>query len=193
MTTWEKEWLVSIRPSDLVFCIEGLIDIQPYVPAWFSRQFVYSQGVLGHPGRIRGRIEDAILQDALHAWLFFFAVNIGTSFRLPQYSVPIYTSVLVEWYAINRTSFRFALRDQLFEVGVVTDSNTDGLINCEHLEAYVHGACEWKIGLYEDGFDCYVPFNNYKYGVENQSFIARRKGQHNCNHPSRVSSSLSRP
>ena len=27
LTTWEKEWLVSIRPSNLVFCKEGLIDI----------------------------------------------------------------------------------------------------------------------------------------------------------------------
>ena len=48
LTAWEKKWLVSIRPSDLVFCREKLIDIQPYVPARFSRQFGYSQGMLEH-------------------------------------------------------------------------------------------------------------------------------------------------
>ena len=35
LTDWEKEWPVSIRPSDLVYCCHGLIDIQPYVPAIF--------------------------------------------------------------------------------------------------------------------------------------------------------------
>ena len=49
LTTWEMEQLVSIRPSDLVFCREWLIDIQPNVLAQFSWQFGYSQGALGCP------------------------------------------------------------------------------------------------------------------------------------------------
>ena len=83
LTTWEKEWLVSTRPSDLVFCREGLIDIQPYIQARFNRQFSYSQGVLEHPSRIRGMIESTTLQDALGAWLFFSSFNTGAYSQLP--------------------------------------------------------------------------------------------------------------
>ena len=63
-------------------------------------------------------------------------------------------------------------------MGTISKSNADGSIDRNHLDTYVHGASKWKIGLYEDGVDRCAPFNNYKYGVENQSFMARRKRMH---------------
>ena len=113
LTTWENEWLVSIRPLDLVFYREWLIDIQPYVSERFSRQFGYSQEALGYPSRIRGIIKSATLQDALHARLFFSTFNTGASFQLPQYEVLVYTFSFAEWYSISRTSIHSTLKDGL--------------------------------------------------------------------------------
>ena len=159
----------------MVLCTERLIDIQPYVLAQFSRQCGYSQGALGYPSRIRGIIGSITLQDALHAWLFFSAFNTYASFRLLQYETQVYTSGFAEWYSIGRTYIRSAHKDGLFEVGVISKSNADGSIDRDHLDAYVHGAHEWKISLYDDGIDYYAPYSGYKYGVENKSTMASRK------------------
>lgn len=54
-------------------------------------------------------------------------------------------------------------------MGVISDLKADGSVDRDHLDVYVHGTSEWKIGLYEDGIDCFAPDNGYKYGVENRS------------------------
>lgn len=59
-------------------------------------------------------------------------------------------------------------------MGAVSESNTDGTVDSNHLDTYVHGASEWKIGLYEGGIDCCAPYNSYKYGVENHSTMTRK-------------------
>ena len=60
-------------------------------------------------------------------------------------------------------------------MGAIPESNADSFIDRDHLDAYVHGAHEWKIGLYEDGIDNCAPYNNYKYGIKNKSTMASRK------------------
>lgn len=57
----------------------------------------------------------------------------------------------------------------------ILESNANGLIDRDHLDEYVHGAFEWKIGLYEDGIDYCTSFSGYKYGIENLSTMARKK------------------
>lgn len=65
-------------------------------------------------------------------------------------------------------------REELFR-----SQNTDGSIDRDHWDAYVHSVSEWKIGLYEDGIDYYAPYKCYKYGVDNHSTKAgkRRPGR----------------
>ena len=53
-------------------------------------------------------------------------------------------------------------------MGVIPESKVNGSIDRNHLDAYVHGAHEWKISLYDDGIDYWAPYNSYKYGVENK-------------------------
>lgn len=62
------------------------------------------------------------------------------------------------------------------EGGVIPKPNANGSINCDHLDAYVHDASKWKIGLYDDGIDYCAPYNCYNYGVENHSTMDRKKG-----------------
>ena len=38
-----------------------------------------------------------------------------------------------------------------------------------------HSASEWKTSLGDGGIDWCAPYNGYKYGVDNQSTMARRK------------------
>ena len=62
----------------------------------------------------------------------------------------------------------------MFEVGVIPKSNANSSIDRDHLDAYVHNAHEWKIGLYEDGIYFCAPYNGYEYGFENKSTMASR-------------------
>ena len=97
----------------------------------------------GYPSQIRGRIENATLQDALHAWLFFSAFNTDTSFQLLQYSDLIYTSGFVEWYAIGLTSIQYTLQDDFTGVGAVAESEADGTLDHDHLEL----TCPWHLQM----------------------------------------------
>ena len=64
----------------------------------------------------------------------------------------------------------------------------------DHMDTYVHNAYKWKIGLYEGGVDCCTPYNGYKYGVENQSTMARRKRPNEPHpHMSSTANPLRRP
>ena len=43
------EWLVSIRPSHLLYRSGDTCYLEPYVPSRFARQFVYDQLYVGNP------------------------------------------------------------------------------------------------------------------------------------------------
>lgn len=58
---------------------------------------------------------------------------------------------------------------------MIAESDVDGTLDCDHLDAYVHNAFEWKIGLGDWGVGWCAPYNGYKYGVDNQSTMARGK------------------
>lgn len=66
MMRQEKEWLLTIRPTDFIFKRNALIDIQAYTPLRFEAQLGFSQGVVGSQGNIRCRFGS--LQDARYAW-----------------------------------------------------------------------------------------------------------------------------
>jgi len=43
------KWLVSIRPSQLVYWSEDICYLKPYVPSYFAYQFGYDQLYVGNP------------------------------------------------------------------------------------------------------------------------------------------------
>ena len=65
------EWLVSIRPSHLVYRSWDTCYLEPYVPSRFSRQFRYDQLYVGNLNTNLAFMGSLI--DGARAWRFFIA------------------------------------------------------------------------------------------------------------------------
>ena len=65
------EWLVSIRPSHLVYRSGDTCYLEPYVPSRFARQFGYDQLYVGNPNTNLTFMGSLI--DGAHAWRYFIA------------------------------------------------------------------------------------------------------------------------
>jgi len=65
------EWLVSIRPSHLVYRSGDTCYLEPYVPSQFARQFRYDQLYVGSPNTSLAFMGSLI--DGARAWQFYIA------------------------------------------------------------------------------------------------------------------------
>ena len=63
------EWLVSIRPSHLLYRSGDTCYLEPYVPSQFARQFGYDQLYVGNPNSSLAFMGSLI--DGARAWRFF--------------------------------------------------------------------------------------------------------------------------
>jgi len=75
------EWLVSIRPSHLLYRSGDTCYLEPYVPSRFARQFGYDQLYVGNPNLNLAFLGSLI--DGVHAWRFFIAGCTGARLRMP--------------------------------------------------------------------------------------------------------------
>jgi len=73
------EWLVSIRPSYLVYRSGDICYLEPYVPSQFSRQFEYDQLYVGNPNTNLAFMGSLI--DGARAWPYFIAGRHGCACR----------------------------------------------------------------------------------------------------------------
>ena len=63
------EWLVSIRPSHLVYRSGDTCYFEPYVPSRFARQFGYDQLYIGNPNTSLAFI-GSLIDGARASWFF---------------------------------------------------------------------------------------------------------------------------
>ena len=69
------EWLVSIRPSHLLYRSGDTCYLEPYVSSRFARQFGYDQLYVGNPNLNLAFMGSLI--DGTRAWRFFTAGGTG--------------------------------------------------------------------------------------------------------------------
>jgi len=101
------EWLVSIRPSHLVYQSGDICYLEPYVPCRFARQFGYDQLYVGNPNINLAFMGSLI--DGARAWRYFV-----TSYTEARLCMSLRTANLLmtlgfyQWYKTsNSTPTRF--------------------------------------------------------------------------------------
>ena len=81
------EWLVSLRPSHLVYSSGDTCYLEPYVPSRFSHQFGYDQLYVGNPNTNLAFMGSLI--DGARAWRYFIAgcteARLCMSLRTPNH------------------------------------------------------------------------------------------------------------
>jgi len=91
------EWLVSIRPSHLLYRSEDTCYLEPYAPSRFARQIGYDQLYVGNPNSNLDFIGSLI--DGARAWRLFIAGCTDTrmcmSLRTPNL---LMTLGFCQWY-----------------------------------------------------------------------------------------------
>ena len=106
--TWGVfEWLVSIRPSHLLYRSGNTCYLEPYIPSRFARQFGYDQLYVGNPNLNLAFLGSLI--DGARAWRFFIAGGTGARLRTPLRNPNLQmTLCFCQWYATsNSTPFGF--------------------------------------------------------------------------------------
>jgi len=97
------EWLVSIRPSHLLYRSGDTCYLEPYVPSRFARQFGYDQLYVGNPNLDLAFMGSLI--DGARAWRFFTARGTGARLRTPLRNPNLQmTLCFCQWYTCRRSS-----------------------------------------------------------------------------------------
>jgi len=97
------EWLVSIRPSHLLFRSGDTCYLEPYVPSRFARQFGYDQLYVGNPNPDLNFMGSLI--DGARAWQFFTADGTGARLRTPLRDPGLRTTLcFCQWYAASNST-----------------------------------------------------------------------------------------
>ena len=97
------EWLVSIRPSHLLYRSGDTCCLEPYVPSRFARQFGYDQLYVGNPNLNLAFMGSLI--DGARAWRFFTAGGTGARLRTPLRDPNLLmTLCFFQWYATSNST-----------------------------------------------------------------------------------------
>jgi len=97
------EWLVSIRPSHLLFRSGDTCYLEPYIPSRFARQFGYDQLYVGNPNPDLHFLGSLI--DGARAWQFFTADGTGARLRTPLRDPGLWTTLcFCQWYVASNST-----------------------------------------------------------------------------------------
>jgi len=96
------EWLVSIRPSHLVYRSEDTCYLEPYVPSLFAHQFGYDQLYVGNPNTNLTFMGSLI--DGAHAWRYFIARCTEARLCMPLRTLNLLMTLgFCQWYRISNS------------------------------------------------------------------------------------------
>jgi len=96
------EWLVSIRPSHLVYRSGNTCYLEPYVPSQFARQFGYDQLYAGNPNTSLAFMGSLI--DGARAWRFFIAGCTEAGLCMPLRTRNLLTTLgFCQWYRTSNS------------------------------------------------------------------------------------------
>ena len=96
------KWLVSIRPSHLVYRCGKDCYLEPYLSSRFARQFDYNQLYVGNPNPKLGCTKSLI--NGTRAWRYFITGYTGARFYLPHRTPTLFTTLsFCQWYIMSNT------------------------------------------------------------------------------------------
>ena len=97
------EWLVSIRPSHLVYKSGDPCYLEPYVPSQFARQFGYDQLYVGNPNTNLAFMGSLI--DGARAWRYFIVGCIEARLYMPLRTPNLLMTLgFCKWYRISSSA-----------------------------------------------------------------------------------------
>jgi len=97
------KWLVSIRPSHLVYRCGDIYYLEPYVPSCFDRQFGDDQLYIGNPNTHLAFMGSLI--DGAKAWRHFIVGCTEAQFFMPYLTPNLLTSLgFCQWYRTSNSN-----------------------------------------------------------------------------------------
>jgi len=97
------EWLVSIRPSHLMYRSEDTSYLEPYVPSLFVRQFGYDQLYVDNPNTNLAFMGSLI--DGVRVWLYFIAACTEARLCMPLRTPNLLMTLgFCQWYRTSSSA-----------------------------------------------------------------------------------------
>ena len=97
------DWLVSIRPSHLVYMSGDTCYLEPYVPNQFVRQFKYDQLYVGNPNTNMAFMGSLI--DGARAWRYFIVSCTEARLCMPLRTLNLLMTLrFCQWYMISSSA-----------------------------------------------------------------------------------------